>query len=220
MSFSLSFHQPLLGLSGAHWLDDPSDASCKDSTRQHAVDDPQLSCKQQVGGSSPPASSQRCRSKACDTRRLTCLTGCHCGPGAVGHHQMGVQQRIARPDVRWSKPTASSPAVHMLMSTMAAARPQVLVQVGGGLGHAGLVGGQHRPAGRREDSSPRDPRPARPRPPPRAASSSPSLARANAPLVHCSPWTITGRAQSEPRRFIRYDGAWRRAGAGARRAVL
>jgi hypothetical protein len=45
MSFSLSFHQPLLGPTGAHWLDDPPDLSCKDSTRQYAVDDPLLSCK-------------------------------------------------------------------------------------------------------------------------------------------------------------------------------
>jgi hypothetical protein len=58
MSFSLSFHQPLLGPSGAHWLDDASDLSCKDSTGQYAVDGPLLSCKQQVPGSSPGASSK------------------------------------------------------------------------------------------------------------------------------------------------------------------
>jgi hypothetical protein len=57
LSFRLSFHQPLLGPSGAHWLDDASDLSCKESTGQDAVDGPLLSCKQQVGGSSPPASS-------------------------------------------------------------------------------------------------------------------------------------------------------------------
>ena len=39
---------------GARWLDDPSDPSCKNSTPQHTVDGPRLSCKQQVGGSSPP----------------------------------------------------------------------------------------------------------------------------------------------------------------------
>jgi hypothetical protein len=44
MSFCLSFHQALPGPTGAHWLDDPSDVSCKDSTRQHPVDDPLLSC--------------------------------------------------------------------------------------------------------------------------------------------------------------------------------
>jgi hypothetical protein len=45
MSFRLSFHQTPLGPTGAHWLDDPSDLSCQDSTRQHAVDGSRLSCK-------------------------------------------------------------------------------------------------------------------------------------------------------------------------------
>ena len=45
MSFLLSFHLALLGLSGAHWLDDAPELSCQDGTRQHAVDDPRLSCK-------------------------------------------------------------------------------------------------------------------------------------------------------------------------------
>ena len=54
MSFRLSFHLALLSPTGAHWLDRPPDTSCKDSTRRYAVDDPRLSCKQQVGGSSPP----------------------------------------------------------------------------------------------------------------------------------------------------------------------
>jgi hypothetical protein len=58
LSFRVSFHQAPLGLSGAHWLDDPPDLSCEDSTWPHVVDGPLLSCKQQVGGSSPPASSQ------------------------------------------------------------------------------------------------------------------------------------------------------------------
>jgi hypothetical protein len=44
MSFWVSFHPALLSLSGAHWLDDPPDLSCKDSTPQHAVDGSQLSC--------------------------------------------------------------------------------------------------------------------------------------------------------------------------------
>ena len=64
MSFHLSFHLTLLGPTGAYWLDDPFDLSCKDSTQQYPVDDPPLSCKQQVGGSSPPASSQNGRSQA------------------------------------------------------------------------------------------------------------------------------------------------------------
>ena len=33
----MSFHQPLRGRTGPHWLDDLSDLSCKDSTRQHTV---------------------------------------------------------------------------------------------------------------------------------------------------------------------------------------
>jgi hypothetical protein len=53
MSFRLSFHQALLSPTGAHWLDDPSDSTCKDSTQPHAVDDPLLSCKQQVRGFEP-----------------------------------------------------------------------------------------------------------------------------------------------------------------------
>jgi hypothetical protein len=44
MSFWLSFHLPLLGPTGAHWLDDPPDLSCQDGTRRYAVDDPLLSC--------------------------------------------------------------------------------------------------------------------------------------------------------------------------------
>jgi hypothetical protein len=58
MSFQLSFHQGLLGPSGAHWLDGPPDPTCKESTRQYAVDDPRLSCKRQVGGFESPASCQ------------------------------------------------------------------------------------------------------------------------------------------------------------------
>jgi hypothetical protein len=44
MSFCLSFHTASLATTGPHWLDDPSDLSCKETTRQHAVDDPRLSC--------------------------------------------------------------------------------------------------------------------------------------------------------------------------------
>jgi hypothetical protein len=48
MSFRLSFHPALLGLTGAHSLDDPPDLSCQDSTRQHALDGWPLSCKQPI----------------------------------------------------------------------------------------------------------------------------------------------------------------------------
>jgi hypothetical protein len=44
----MSFHPALLGPTAAHWLDEPPDATCKDSTRQHPADDTLLSCKQQA----------------------------------------------------------------------------------------------------------------------------------------------------------------------------
>jgi hypothetical protein len=50
MSFFLSFHLALLGPTGVHWLDGPSDLSCNETTRQHAVDDPLLIRKSTVGG--------------------------------------------------------------------------------------------------------------------------------------------------------------------------
>jgi hypothetical protein len=53
-------------------LDDPSNVSCKESTQQYPVDDPLLSCKQQVGGSSPPASSQNGRSQAYSLTLVGC----------------------------------------------------------------------------------------------------------------------------------------------------
>jgi hypothetical protein len=46
MSFCLSFHLALLGPTGAHCLDGPTNLTCKDSTRQHPADDSPLSCKQ------------------------------------------------------------------------------------------------------------------------------------------------------------------------------
>jgi hypothetical protein len=52
MSFCLSFHLALRGPTGAHWLDDPSDLSCMDSTGQHSVDDPLLSCNFVLSSSS------------------------------------------------------------------------------------------------------------------------------------------------------------------------
>ena len=44
MSFCLSFHLALLGPTGAHWLDDPPDVSCKDGIQQYSVDGSLLSC--------------------------------------------------------------------------------------------------------------------------------------------------------------------------------
>ncbi len=36
MSFRSSFHLPPLGPTGAHWLDDPQNPTCKDSSQQHS----------------------------------------------------------------------------------------------------------------------------------------------------------------------------------------
>ena len=63
MSFFLSFHLVLLGPSGAYRLDDGPDLSCQGSTRQPAVDDPRLSCKQQQVGVRVPARLQTYRSE-------------------------------------------------------------------------------------------------------------------------------------------------------------
>jgi hypothetical protein len=54
MSFCLSFHQALLGPSGAGWLDDRPDLRCQDCTRQHAVDGWLLSCMAALPGLARP----------------------------------------------------------------------------------------------------------------------------------------------------------------------
>jgi hypothetical protein len=46
MSFSLSFHQGLLGPTGAHSLDEGPDVSCKEGTGQYPLDASLLSCNQ------------------------------------------------------------------------------------------------------------------------------------------------------------------------------
>src|SRR5215213_996226 len=68
----------------------------------------------------------------------------------VGHHQMGVQQRVTFP----GSPVVEAdrqqpPTLDMLVSAVAAARPQVLIQVGDCLADAGVLGGQGGPASRR-----------------------------------------------------------------------
>jgi hypothetical protein len=77
MSFRLSFHLALPDPTGPHWPDDAPDLSCQDSTRQHSVNDPLLSCKQQVGGSSPPpgpkGATQRLYSKASNHAAVAAL---------------------------------------------------------------------------------------------------------------------------------------------------
>jgi hypothetical protein len=68
----------------------------------------------------------------------------------VGDDQVGVQQRVTfsgRPMVEADR--QHSLAIHVLDTAVAAAGPQVLVQVADRLGDAGMVRGQDTPAGRR-----------------------------------------------------------------------
>jgi hypothetical protein len=58
MSFRLSFHQALLSPSGAYWLDSAPDLSCQDSTQEHGLDDPLLSCNSRLGYDAPPGPNQ------------------------------------------------------------------------------------------------------------------------------------------------------------------
>jgi hypothetical protein len=68
----------------------------------------------------------------------------------IGDDQMGVQQRITFSGGPVVEPDRQQPlSGHMLDTAMATAGPQVVVQVGGRLADAGVMGRQHRPAGRR-----------------------------------------------------------------------
>jgi hypothetical protein len=68
---------------------------------------------------------------------------------AIGDHQMGVQQWIARAAGAVVEPDRQQPvAGNMLRPAVATPGAQVLIQVGDGLSKAGVVGGQHRPSGR------------------------------------------------------------------------
>jgi hypothetical protein len=61
---------------------------------------------------------------------------------------MGVQQWITVPGGPVVEPDRQhSPSGHVLDTTVAAAGPQVSVQVGDRLGHPGVMGGQHRSSG-------------------------------------------------------------------------
>jgi hypothetical protein len=69
---------------------------------------------------------------------------------AIGDDQVGVQQGIALPGRPVVKADRQQPlSGHVLDTTMSAASPQVLVQVGDRLAQPGMVGGQYRPSGRR-----------------------------------------------------------------------
>jgi hypothetical protein len=69
---------------------------------------------------------------------------------AVGHHQVGVQQRVALPGRPVVEPDRQQPLpLEMLDTAVAAAGSQVSVQVGNRLGQPGVMRLEHRPAGGR-----------------------------------------------------------------------
>jgi hypothetical protein len=69
---------------------------------------------------------------------------------AVGHHQMGVQQRVTLPGRPVVEADGQQPLTgHVLDTTMATAGTQVLIQVADRLGQPSMMGSQHRPAGDR-----------------------------------------------------------------------
>jgi hypothetical protein len=60
---------------------------------------------------------------------------------------MGVQQRVAFSGRPMVEPDRQQPlSGHVLVSAMATAGAQVVVQVAGRLGQPGVMGGQHRPS--------------------------------------------------------------------------
>jgi hypothetical protein len=65
----------------------------------------------------------------------------------VGHHQMGMQQRVTFSGGPVVEPNRQQPpSGHVLVSAMATTGPQVLVQVAGRLDQPRVMGGQHRPS--------------------------------------------------------------------------
>jgi hypothetical protein len=69
---------------------------------------------------------------------------------AVGDNQMRMEQGVAFSGRPVIKSNGQQPlSGHVLDTTVATSSSKVLVQVGDRLGHAGVMGLQHRPAGRR-----------------------------------------------------------------------
>jgi hypothetical protein len=103
VSFCLSFHLALLDPTRAYWLDDPPDVTCKDSTLQVALDGCPLSCKQQVPGSSPGASS-RTRSSEPYGACLACPGGHSAAIAAVSGLTSFARSAIDPPPrLRWGE---------------------------------------------------------------------------------------------------------------------
>jgi hypothetical protein len=68
----------------------------------------------------------------------------------IGHHQVGVQQRVSLPAGAVVEPDRQQPlAGHVLDAAVATPSAKVSVQVGDRLADTGMVGVQHRLAGSR-----------------------------------------------------------------------
>jgi hypothetical protein len=90
---------PLLGPTGTRSLDDPPDLSCKDSTRQHAVDDPRLSCKQ----AHPPdraAAENAIQPKVLPQQQVDQHRQCHRGDNREQHHEQAAESATERADLQ------------------------------------------------------------------------------------------------------------------------
>src|SRR4029450_12771506 len=99
VSFRLSFHQGLLAPTGAHWLDNASDLSCKDSTRQHSVDDPLLSCKQ-AHPPDRPAAENAIQPEVLPQQQVDQHRQCHRGDNREQHHEQAAESATERADLQ------------------------------------------------------------------------------------------------------------------------
>ena len=112
--YQVSFRLPRPGPTAAHWLDDPSDPGCHDSTCQYSVDGCPLSCNRlpcQVGGSprgSPPGVTRWIIWCWLDsTPDLSCANGTrdHCVD--VEHQPTDLAVAGSNPSRRAAKPKVS-----------------------------------------------------------------------------------------------------------------
>ena len=92
---------------GAHWLDDVRVLSCKDSTGQHATDDPLLSCKQArlgPGGAENATSSEVLPQQQIDQHRQY-----HRGDSREQHHEQAAKSTTQRAHLQVPKARAAGP---------------------------------------------------------------------------------------------------------------
>jgi hypothetical protein len=107
MSFCLSFHLAPLATTGADWLDDPPNVSCKDGTPQYLVDGALLSCKQArlgPGGAENATSSEVLPQQHIDQHRQY-----HRGDSREQHHEQAAKSTTQRAHLQVPKARAAGP---------------------------------------------------------------------------------------------------------------